>query len=231
MDELAKYFNKDTIGDIKWAHAVNDIKYLEKALTNSSVDFLEVDISISKGGGPIAAHYHNESDLSIEVLLNKVKHFNKGLKLDFKEQATVSPTLRLLHAVNLDQPVILNADILSAKDAPAAIIQPEIFIKACSSYYPTGLLSLGWRTTEDSTYSKEDIDEMLAICRGMTNITFPVRASLLPLYWEEIKKLIDSENHTLSIWNGRPVNKRLEQWLNQYTDSRKCFYDLSYAQV
>jgi hypothetical protein len=42
-NSLRRYLDSlriENIGDIKWAHAVNDIKYLEKALHDPNVDFI-----------------------------------------------------------------------------------------------------------------------------------------------------------------------------------------------
>jgi hypothetical protein len=214
------------LGDIKWAHAVNDVKYLKEVLANPKVHFLEVDIDFSRSGDPIAAHYSSESDLNLATLLNNIKYSKKGLKLDFKDPRAVIPTLALLKESQLLQPVILNADILSTKGAPAADIEPEWFIKNCQKHYPMGLLSLGWRTTEVSLYSKNDVNKMLDICRGIKEVTFPIRASLLPDSWPYVKKLIKKDYYTLTIWDSRPMDHELKQWLIKNMDPNKCFYDL-----
>jgi hypothetical protein len=227
-NSLRRYLDSlriENIGDIKWAHAVNDIKYLEKALHDPNVDFIESDVSVSRGGEPIAAHYSNTSDLKVEKLIKTVKHFNKVLKLDFKAHDALYPSLKLLNSADITNPVILNADIMKLKNAPAPIITPQDFISNSQKYYPEGLLSLGWRTTDSSTYEDEDIDKMLSICSDLKEVTFPLRASLLDKSWKEIKKLIEKENFTLTIWNSEPLSQRLKAWINQNTDAQKCFYD------
>jgi hypothetical protein len=216
-----------SIGDIQWAHAVNNVKYLEQALADSNVDFLEIDISLSINKEPVAAHYSNESDLTFVNLLNSVKQSEKGLKLDFNDQGAVSPCVQLLGSANLNQPIILNADILSARDAPPAIIQPQFFTDTCSDNYPDGQLSLGWRTTENSTYTAEDIREMVRICRDLNSVTFPVRASILPHSWKNVKSLLQKEKWTLTIFNSRPLDSELLDWIKQNTDPQKCFYDFT----
>jgi hypothetical protein len=229
-DQIRKFLqdrNIDSISSLKWAHAVNDIKYLEQTLTSAEVDFLEIDISLSNKEDLIAAHYKDESDLSFDYLLNCIKQSDKGIKLDFKDKKAISPCLQKLQSGKLTQPVILNVDILSVKDAPPAIITPKEFIKLCQGVYPRGLLSVGWRTTEDSIYSAEVVDNMLRACRELAEVTFPVRASALPRSWKNIKRLIEKESYTLTIWNSSPLSQELYQWIIKKTDKNKCFYDFT----
>jgi hypothetical protein len=227
IKNFLKQNNLSTPGDVKWAHAVNSQQLLQQGITNPDIDFLEVDISLSKDGEPIAAHYSNESDLTFVNLLNIVKHSDKGLKLDFKYQDAVTPCLELLKRVDLKQPVILNADILSVAGAPNADIAPEFFINTCLDKYPGGLLSVGWRTTEASIYAKEDVDKILVICKNLDEATFPVRASILPRSWQNVKKLIQKEGYTLTIWNSGPVDAELNSWILKHTSKQNCFYDFT----
>jgi hypothetical protein len=231
MNEALRHFlitNRiKRIGDIKWAHEVNNVNYLEQVIVNPNVDFLEIDISISRSGEPIAAHYGNESDLTFKNFLNKVKESDKGIKLDFKEQQAILPCLRNLQANQLHQPVVLNADILSTENAPSAAISPEEFINNCQDLYPHGLLSVGWRTNHDSNYTNEDTNKMLQLCRIIKYVTFPVRASILPRSWENVKKLLEKDGYTLTIWNSEPLENDLKNWIKQNTDPKKCFYDFT----
>jgi hypothetical protein len=227
MQELINFFKGRAIGDIKWAHAVNSQQSLEQALADPSINFLEVDISLSKNGEPIAAHYSNKSDLAFTDLLNRLKYSRKGLKLDFKDQNTVGSCLEILAGANFTQPIILNTDILSLKDAPEAIINPDYFIKTCLTNYPKGLLSLGWRTTPESRYELGDVNTMLALTKGLSSATFPVRASILPRSWKAVKKLLANEKNTLTIWNSDPINQELQTWINKNTEKNRCFYDFT----
>jgi hypothetical protein len=137
------------------------------------------------------------------------------------------PCLRKLQTAQLHQPVILNADILSTENAPSAIIPPEEFINGCQEFYPDGLLSVGWRTNYGSTYTNEDINKMLQLCRNIKEVTFPVRASILPRSWENVKKLLEKDGYTLTIWNSEPLDHDLKKWIEQNTDLKKCFYDFT----
>jgi hypothetical protein len=176
---------------------------------------------------PIASHDSTASDLSFLHFLERIKDIDKGLKLDFKIQKAIIPCLGYLRDLKPTQPIILNADILSVKNAPAAQIQPQWFINACQEYYPSGLLSLGWRTNPDSTYTEDDIDAMLELCKDLKNVIFPVRASILPASWNSVKKLLEDEGRTLTIWNSEPVNAELNNWLLKHTSKQNCFYDFT----
>jgi hypothetical protein len=231
MQELLKYLeNKRDIhfvGDIKWAHAVNSIALLEKAISDKSIDFIEVDISLSANNEPIAAHYSNKSDLSFSQLLQILDGVDKGLKLDFKVKEAIILCLEKLHISSPPQPVILNADILNVQNAPTADIEPLWFINACQEYFPSSLLSLGWRTNTDSEYTDTDINAMLKLCKNLRNVTFPIRATLLPTSWAAVKKLIDDEGRTLTIWNSGPIDAALNDWILNHTTKQNCFYDFS----
>jgi hypothetical protein len=231
MHELLKYLeNKRSIhfvGDIKWAHAVNSVSLFEQAISDKSIDFIELDISLSANDEPIAAHYSNKSDLSFSQLLQILDGVDKGIKLDFKVKEAIIPCLEKLRISSPPQPVILNADILSVKNAPAAQIQPQWFINACQEYYPSGLLSLGWRTNPDSKYTDDDVDAMIKLCKDLKNVTFPVRASILRASWVAVKRLLEGKGRTLTIWNSEPVNAELNNWLLKHTSKQNCFYDFT----
>jgi hypothetical protein len=231
MDELIRHLKAASdiqfIGDITWAHAVNNILLLEQAIADKNIDFLEIDISMGGNNEPIASHDSTASDLSFLHFLERIKDIDKGLKLDFKIQKAIIPCLGYLRDLKPTQPIILNADILSVKNAPAAQIQPQWFINACQEYYPSGLLSLGWRTNPDSTYTEDDIDAMLELCKDLKNVIFPVRASILPASWNSVKKLLEDEGRTLTIWNSEPVNAELNNWLLKHTSKQNCFYDFT----
>lgn len=229
MDQgyLASSFGVATIGEIRWAHAVNSKSLLDKALRNDDVHFIETDVNLSEDGRIVMSHDAAESDLSFEDLLDAIQVSNQGLKLDFKHPKAVKPALKKLHQRSLAQPLIVNADILAVQGAPAAEIDGRQFIELCKRYCPEGLLSLGWRTTSGagSRYKDEDIEAMLTLCRELSSVTFPVRASMLPDSWEAIQRLI-GENRTLTIWDNEAVSDTLQVWLRINTDPRDCFYDI-----
>ncbi len=218
-------------GEIKWAHAVNSVSALNDAIANPAIDFLEIDVSLSDTGEPIAAHPPIvESDLTISALLDKVKDINKGIKFDFKSFDAVEPVIGALATRPLSQVVFLNADVLTAFGSGKANIDGGEFIDACKGY-PKGILSLGWRTNASPicTYSRRNVKEMIELCSDLDHVTFPVRATMLPRSWDNIQLLLNRPNSSLTIWNSGPVNSRLKNWLANNTDPKNCFYDIVYA--
>lgn len=234
MDDILDYFQQhykiEHPGEITWAHAVNITSLLKETLKDEAIMFVESDISQLANGTIVAAHSPTDtSDLSFEELIQEMRSTSKGLKLDFKNQASVLPCLNQLASSALTQPVILNADILNLVDAPEAEVNPKIFIKSCEKIFNKGLMSLGWRTTghPESIYTANDIDNMLSVCNSLKEVTFPVRASMLPKSWKQVQRLIKVPNYTLTIWNSEPVDKGLNDWIKTNTDPNLCFYDLS----
>lgn len=223
--ELTNYFGVDQINQITWAHAANTKSLFDTALSSNDAMFIEVDITASDNGELIAAHWPEvSSDLTFNRILDRLQECSKGLKIDFKNEAVIETCLHELAKRNLTVPIILNADILSVADAPAPDIDGKKFIDTCLSLYPTGLISVGWRTTEESMYTLEDIEQMKAYCTELDYVTFPVRAVSLPRS-ESISTLLDQDGRTLSIWNSEPISQETSAWLSQNLDPRRCFYD------
>ncbi len=225
--KLLQYCDVTSIGEIRWAHAVNSQQRLADALEDGSIHFLEVDINVSSEQTIEATHDEGgESDLRFETLIEYVRSSRKGLKLDFKNGAVIAECLDMLSAAALTQPVILNADILSVKAADSAEIDGSRFIVTASPKYPEGLLSLGWRTSDTSpSYTEQDVEHMLSLCEQFPEITFPVRASMLPNSWTALSKLLDGTRHSLTIWDINSVGAELQKWIEKETDPQRCFYD------
>jgi hypothetical protein len=67
---------------------------------------------------------------------------------------------------------------------------------------------------------------MLELCKNLPYATFPVRASILPSCWDDVKRLIQKDGFTLTIWNSEPLDNDLKNWIFKNTDPKKCFYDI-----
>ncbi len=230
IDYFKKTWNIETSGQVIWAHAVNSLEKLEESLSDPAVMMIETDISISGENQIIAAHPpKKESDLTINILIEQIKESKKGLKLDFKDPATFSPTLEILRSINLSIPIILNADVLTGNGGWKSPFNPTEFIKTAKQKYPQGMLSLGWTTKPDPAfvYTSENIDEMLGLVGDLSEVTFPVRASLLPTSWDQLSRLLQKHGRTLSIYNNEPMDQDLIDWIAQNTDPAKCFYDFT----
>jgi hypothetical protein len=165
--------------------------------------------------------------LSFDELLQAMTTSRQGLKLDFKDPEALYPCLMRLKEVALPQPVLLNADILQNNPLYAPKFSPVAFLALCQKIYPQSILSLGWTTAADAVYTREKIDQMLALCRDVQQVTFPVRASLISTSWEHLARLLQSEGYSLTIWNAEPVEAELLAWMRENTDPARTLYDLS----
>jgi hypothetical protein len=230
--ELLKYLEKEfgisVPGKVTWSHAVNSVEKLQRVLKEPEIMMIESDIRISSQGVPVAVHPpETESDLSFDYLLNQMRNSKKGLKLDFKDPEILIPCLQKLQNSNLHQPVILNADILEGNGANPSKFNSLDFLESCKKYFSVGLLSVGWTTIADPdfAYTQQNIEEMQNLIGNFSEVTFPVRACLLPSSWTQLTKLIQPQGFTLSVWNNEPIDKKLSEWIKVNTNPRKTFYD------
>lgn len=86
--------------------------------------------------------YHT-SDLTLDAFLTEIieSKTNKGIKLDFKSTKVVEPAFRILAKhysnINSNQPVILNADILTGDHgAPNQEVDAWTFLMLASTRFP-----------------------------------------------------------------------------------------------
>jgi hypothetical protein len=138
---------------MKWSHATNSLEKVVNAVQDPLINAVECDVMLGvayEDGNPlhdtpILAHPPNrESDVSVASLLRRItlqgesgeRVLTKTLKLDFKDIGAVDPTLKLLQASNITNPlgksIILNADILVGPgrrgDTP---VPPDDFLRKC----------------------------------------------------------------------------------------------------
>ncbi|HLZ58705.1 MAG TPA: DUF2181 domain-containing protein [Ktedonosporobacter sp.] len=232
MRELVSYlqahYSVHTLGEITWSHAVNSREKLQRFLQHPGTMMIETDIRLSRHGQIIAAHPPAiDSDLSFSDLLQEIAGTTKAIKLDFKDPEILIPSLTQLREAGLHQPVMLNADILQGNRTGPPKFNAAGFLALCKMLYPQGLLSPGWTTRSglEASYTDANIDEMLELCRDIPQLTFPVRASLLPTSWKVLTRLIEPEGYSLTIWNAEPIDKDLQAWIHDNTDPTRTFYD------
>jgi hypothetical protein len=228
IEAYFKQFGATKPGDIHWSHAVNSRERLARFLNDPVTMIIESDIRISSAGIVVAAHPpETESDLTLDELIASMQRSKQGLKLDFKDPEILVSCLEKLREISLPQPIFLNADILQGNGANAPKFSAIGFLALCKKYYPAGILSVGWTTAANPErgYTKQNIDEMLALCHDIAEVTFPVRACLLPNSSAEIERLIKKEGRTLTIWNNEPVSDELRDWIKNNTDPKRTFYD------
>jgi len=227
---LEEKFNVAQPGDTTWSHAVNSREKLARFLNNPAAMFIESDIRLSLSQCvPVAVHPpETESDLLFTELVDKMRESKQGLKLDFKDPEILIGCLEALGRAPLSQPVLLNADILQGNGANPSKFSASGFLELCKRYYPDGILSIGWTTTANPElgYTAQNIDAMIELCKGLQEVTFPVRACLLPNSWAELQRLMKGkEGYTLTVWNNEPVSDELRDWIRKNTDPAKTFYD------
>jgi len=231
IDKWARYFGVNKPGEITWSHGTNSQEALIDAL-GRPVHFIETDVMLNRLGKIICAHPPNtDSDLSLNDFFWRISQKAKiGIKLDFKLPEIFWPSLYLLEKYGLKQPIILNADILQGNGADAARFHPEAFLVICQTYlkdHANVIVSPGWTTADDCFYTKENVDEMISLCRWLDNVTFPVRLSLMEESWPELRRLTEKDGWTLSVWSGTdPVTSDQRQWLKDNVDSMKAFIDI-----
>lgn len=221
-------FGVSSLGEITWSHAVNSKAKLERFLNDPATMFIESDIRISSSGKAVAVHPpETESDLTFAELLSRITTSKQGIKFDFKDPEILVGCLEQIGQAKLKQPILLNVDILQGNGANISKFSPAAFVALCRNYCPEGILSVGWTTKADPNlpYTAENIDQMLKLCEGLPEVTFPVRACLLQNSWEQLQRLITKDGYSLSIWNNEPVDKELQDWIKANTDPAKTFYD------
>ncbi|XP_018058481.1 PREDICTED: protein FAM151B isoform X2 [Atta colombica] len=213
---------------ITWAHGVNSLTELDKALASADIMMLEGDVIMGKHIAtnattdkiPIMAHPPaTESDLSLEEFLNiNVNNGSKGIKLDFKSNEAFNnskPILRKFQP-SLKCPVILNADILRGPvNATNPLINTTDFLTEASKI-PNSILSIGWTTKygkeyniTEGRYNMKHLKKMVEVVTEnhiKLPVTYPVRAGLATNDIDGMKALLKNTtsitgNATLTIWS------------------------------
>ncbi len=229
--QVAEYFGVAAIGDITWAHAVNNRRYLEKVLASSEKMFLEGDVSLGENSQIIMAHPPaRESDLTLDEWLETVIASRRGIKLDFKVPEIVEPVLQRLQSEQAAEkaPLMLNADILPGPGGKPSAFQPEKFVTLACHYCPAAILSLGWTTTPDAAegYTRamtQTMENMLG--DNCQLVTFPVRAIYYFPSQSVLDNLLEKENYSLTFWNNETLSKDLKFKIRQAVGNQKAFYD------
>jgi len=231
FERWKRYFDVSTIGGIRWAHAVNSKAQLDRVL--ETAHFIESDIYWDRKGNIIYAHPpRRKSDLDLHDLYQRAYHADAriGVKLDVKAPEILGFVLSRFSQY-FHRPVIINADILTGNDGMVSPFNPRAFIDLCRDhlrYNPNTIISPGWTTTKGRPYTKENVDQMIKLCRGIKNITFPVRLSLLQPSWPQLQRLLAANKlWTLSVWSGTDyVTNEQNWWLARNNIGQRAFIDI-----
>ena len=189
---------------------------------------------------------------------------SKGLKLDFKSADALLPCIQSLvvyekkkstsiglTSIDLDRPIILNADVFFGRDSLPITIAPERFVIESLANYPRGLLSLGWtsKASPTSVYTWSNMWEAYELMRSLklieppapahvrhrqsARITFAVRATWAVNSLHRLEWLLASTRHTLTVWSHAndiaPTVQSLDDLLllRAYLPRVAVFYDLA----
>ncbi|GLV53891.1 hypothetical protein KDH_07420 [Dictyobacter sp. S3.2.2.5] len=225
MSYLKEHYDIDVLGDITWAHAVNSQQRLRDTLNNPQIMMLEVDVILSANGEVVLGHPPVlDSDLHFDAFIDTVANSRQGIKLDLKDPEVLLPCLTKLRDSGLRQPVLLNAGVVPGNDGMPPKFNTMGFFAACKKLYPQGILSPDW-TNEYAPLTEKNIDAMLNFCQDFEQVTFPVNARLLPFSWTQLTRLLQHDGYSLTIWDGKPVDKYLKLWLRENTDPTRVCYD------
>ncbi|XP_018406885.1 PREDICTED: protein FAM151B isoform X2 [Cyphomyrmex costatus] len=218
---------QNNLTKIIWAHAVNSLMELDKALASKDVMMLEGDVVMGRHTTsnvtdyiPIMAHPPaTESDLSLEeFLMINNNNGSKGIKLDFKSNEAFNYSKIILKKFQqfLKCPIILNADILAGPVNATAPLVGVDFLKEASYILPNSTISIGWTTRygkefniTEGRYSENQIKEMVKIVTDSginLPITYPVRAVFAVNNTDSMKELLKNTTSTggatLTIWSS-----------------------------
>jgi glycerophosphoryl diester phosphodiesterase len=248
--DLVNYFRRlydiENVGAITWGHEVNRQAALTRYLEDDEMMFLEADVNESPDGTPVMVHPPETPseivvdgtpistsrpqvyDVTCQEFLNQITPTTKGIKLDFKSERVVPACLKMLKALNPEQPVILNGDILRGNGTD----EPRLghnFIKVCQELYPTATLSLGWRTNANFSYTPANIDAMLNLLQEfeLDHVIIPVRACLARDAWQQLQRLTAGPTKIIFyFWNNELVAPELLAWIRTRSDPATTMYDL-----
>jgi Uncharacterized conserved protein (DUF2181) len=242
-----------------WAHAVDSRQGLLDALQSDTITAIETDLIMGFTNGatdgqekvPIMAHPPNtHSDLSMEAFIDIMRanahRSNKVIKLDFKEQETVEPTLTALVKAQLPTTIFLNADILPGpgrREPGAVTIDAPFFLKTCQKFIQhhqqqssSGAtttrfaFSLGFKTmfADITGYTAEDVEAMTFLMDhyqlfqtdGDVGVVLALNARLLEKSLTQFDSILPRyPKLQLLVWTGKgepPVPHSLIQSLQDH---------------
>jgi hypothetical protein len=222
--------------EMKWSHATNSLGKLNKAI-KENVDAIECDVILGEDGEPILAHPpRRTSDLTVDQLLhtvtddstvleNGIRNLQTHLKLDFKEEQAIKPTLDKIRHRNIQNPmknkIYLNADILAGPgraDFPPTI-PASAFLEACLGYIASfqkqkGELifafSLGYTCnySNDQGYLETDVAAMASLVEqyllvtSSVEIVLALNARLLHKSLPEFDSFLSTYPSKILAWTG-----------------------------
>lgn len=171
-----------------------------------------------------------EGDVTLGEWVSQLTTAGKGMKIDIKTPDCLDDCISLLRKRHDGgTPLMVNADVLRGPGGRLPVWDPVHFIKHMRRGLPHAICSPGW-TTEclgGLLYTEEMVREMAALaknCDGL--ITFPVRACYLLVSWSALRKLLQNDRHSLTIWNRESVDGQTLSWIGEQVLVERLFVDL-----
>ncbi|XP_062285114.1 protein FAM151A [Scomber scombrus] len=229
-----------------WYHRANKKEEMDKAL-QSDVMILEADITLegygTKNQTPIPIMAHPPaiySDNTLDQWLDAVLSSRKGIKLDFKNLASVGLSLDVLSQKNItrgiNRPVWINADIFRGPNTPSfmPIINGTGFLQVIQEKFPDVTLSPGWMVSYGppifiETYTRTMMEDMYNMIKDVPQrVTFPIHALLARRGWQHISWLLSqSPRSTLTLWQGS-IHPNISDllFIRDNTHPARVYYDI-----
>jgi hypothetical protein len=159
------------IADARNKHVTNTYFEMKDGI-DGDYNWFESDIRM-QGGKPVAAHgtwNHHGFNMADWVKIGAASQ--RGLKLDFKESAAITPSVALLKQANVpEQRIILNIGV--TPDAPSIMVKPSK-LKDLRAQFPNVILNL---SPSRDTYTPEMIDYCVKTANEVGGpIMFPLNA-------------------------------------------------------
>ncbi|XP_053186608.1 protein FAM151A [Scomber japonicus] len=229
-----------------WYHRANKKEEMDKALL-SDVMILEADVTLEGYGTPsqkpipIMAHPPDiYSDNTLDQWLDAVLSSRKGIKLDFKNLASVGLSLDVLSQKNatrgINRPVWINADILIGPNTPSfmPVVNGTGFLQVVQEKFPDVTLSPGWMVSYappifTDTYTNTMVQDMYDMIKDVPQrVTFPIHALLARTGWQHISWLLSqTPQSTLTLWQGS-IHPNISDllFIRDNTHPARVYYDI-----
>lgn len=225
---ILNYFS-DTENDganIKWAHAVNDMGKLERALDSHEIHMIEADVMLRGQGTEkqtlipvMAQHPATDSSLTFDEWLDTViKSSRKGIKIDFQSNDAIEITLQKMKDKKdkIQVPVWFHADVLKGPLGKEPRVDPTRFVRIIKRLFPECTISLGWTTGTHTDLSLAgytwnmvlDMYYLIDKLELEQDIVYTIRASFITNSVVQVKWLVDNTRSSILVWQS-PEDKNI----------------------
>ena len=161
----------------KWDHRCNSRQDLMAALTNSQVDFIEIDLWDDQ----IKHGQHDRSDISLIEALELIWRYQKGIKFDIKNAKALALLSGLVGVGKRFDPhdlpmVMIN---INALDHQGDVREFDLRYLKNKEFFNGTIISLGMQVSWFSLYSAQKISQLANLAKALDinrPTTFALRA-------------------------------------------------------